>query len=64
MTVHCIVCRKETVVPGHRGMHSVGFCGGAACRLQGLKDLAEMDMLSREEADELNTMLCSTQAAR
>lgn len=51
----CKYCRMPTIVPGPRNQKIEGCC--SKCRWKGLRDLAELDMLSREEAEELNALL-------
>lgn len=56
----CCICRTPKVVPGPRNKQKKGFCGSTPCTIEGLLRLAAEDMLTREEADDLNRLLGGT----
>jgi hypothetical protein len=55
----CSMCLRPRVVPGPRNEKRYGFCGSKDCYVKGGLELAAEDMLSREEADQLNSILSS-----
>lgn len=53
----CLLCGSTKLVPGPRNQKDKGYCGSDKCRVPALMMLAREDLLTKEEADELNVAL-------